>query len=270
MYAEPRSKPQIWRITAPAVIIASASIALYLTGYIKGFEWLRAQSPVLGAMSEWTPKLASGFLVDIWLTVASGLIGTVLGGIVGYASLSKSRSSRSVTWLGVQFLRNTPGLVLLFAFAFTLPYQFEIGQFTIPFPAEAKVVFCFSLKIGANVAEIVRGAVNSTPIGQWEAGLAIGLSRFKVFRLVILPQCVPRMVPPWMNTMALFFTVVPIASLIGVYDAVNYAGIAINAEGSTKLIMPMYLYVLTWFFGVAYILQESTRNLGKSTIEVKM
>jgi len=257
------SKLPIWRIAAPAVVIASASVALYLTGYLKGFDWLRGQSPVLGAMAEWTPKLASGFLVDIWLTVASGIIGTFLGGIVGYASLSRSGTTRRVTWLGVQFLRNTPGLVLLFAFAFTLPYQFELGDLTVPFPATAKVVFCFSLKIGANVAEIVRGAVNSTPIGQWEAGLAIGLSRFRVFRLVILPQCLPRMIPPWMNTMALFFTVVPIASLIGVYDAVNYAGIAINAEGSPRLIMPMYFYVLTWFFGVAYVLQESTRNLGK-------
>lgn len=261
-----RSNFQIWKVAAPAVIVATASVALYLTGYIGGFEWLRAQSHVLGAMSEWTPSLANGFLLDVLLTVASGLIGTVLGAIVSYASLSKSAHLRRITWLGVQFLRNTPGLVLLFAIAFTLPFKIEIAGITILFPAEAKVILCFSLKISANVAEIIRGAVNSTPVGQWEAGTAIGLSRFRVFQLIILPQCVPRMVPPWMNTMALFFTVVPIASLVGVYDAVSYAGLAINSEGSSRLIMPMYLYVLTWFFCVAYILQELTRNLVRGRV----
>jgi polar amino acid transport system permease protein len=75
------------------------------------------------------------------------------------------------------------------------------------------------------------------------------------------------MVPPWMNIMALFFTVVPIASLVGVYDAVNYAGLAINSEGTPALIMPIYLYVLAWFYCVAYMLQEFTRNLEVRTRE---
>ena len=258
-----RSDLPILKVTAPALVTAAASITLYMTGYLKGFDWLREYSPILGAISEWTPSLARGFLVDVLLTVASGLIGTVLGGFAGYASLSKLDWLRRITWFAVQLLRNTPGLVLLFAVAFTLPFEINIGSLTIPFPAEAKVIFCFSLKIAANVAEIVRGAVNSTPDGQWEAGAAVGLSRFRIFQLVILPQCVPRMIPPWMNTMALFFTVVPIASLVGVYDAVNYAGLAINSEGSSKLIMPMYLYVLTWFFSVAYVLQELTKVLEK-------
>ena len=263
MIAAPQFKMQHLRIFAPALIVATASVSLYLTGFLKGFEVLRAHSHVLGAMAEWTPSLAKGFLLDVFLTIASGLIGTILGGIVGYASLSKLANLRRVTWIGVQLLRNTPGLVLLFAVAFTVPFEFEVGGITIPFPAEAKVIFCFSLKIAANVGEIVRGAVNATPVGQWEAATALGLTRFRVFRLVILPQCLSRMVPPWMNTMALFFTVVPIASLVGVYDAVNYAGLAINSEGSSKLIMPMYMYVLTWFFCAAYILQELTKNFEK-------
>jgi polar amino acid transport system permease protein len=264
MIAAPQFKMQHLRIFAPALIVATASVSLYLTGFLKGFEVLRAHSHVLGAMAEWTPSLAKGFLLDVFLTIASGLIGTILGGIVGYASLSKLANLRRVTWIGVQLLRNTPGLVLLFAVAFTVPFEFEVGGITIPFPAEAKVIFCFSLKIAANVGEIVRGAVNATPVGQWDAGASLGLTRFRIFRLVILPQCMPRMVPPWMNTMALFFTVVPIASLVGVYDAVNYAGLAINSEGSPNLIMPMYMYVLTWFFCVAYILQELTKNLEKT------
>jgi len=253
----------VWRISAPVTITLAASIALYLVGRVHGFDWLRQHSQILGALSEWTPRLALGFMMDVGLTLVSGTIGTVLGAFVGYAAFSRSAGVRRATWLGVQFFRNIPGLVLLFAVAFTLPFQFQFGSVTVPFPAEAKVILCFSLKIAANVAEIVRGAVSATPVGQWEAGTSIGMSRGRIFRLIILPQCLPHMAPPWMNTMALFFTIVPIASLVGVYDAVNFAGLAINSEGSSRLIMPIYLYVLTWFFGVAYALQELTRHFEK-------
>jgi len=81
------------------------------------------------------------------------------------------------------------------------------------------------------------------------------------FRLIILPQCVRRMAPPWMNVAAIFFTAVPVASLVGIYDAVAYAGLALRAEGNSTLIIPIYTYVLTWFFGVAYALQGLTQRL---------
>jgi len=260
-------KRNSWKIVGPAAVIFGSTIVLYLTGYFVGFDQLRSHSLVFGALAEWTPRLAQGFFLDIVLTIASGTIGTALGLLAGYMSLSKLAALRRVTWLAIQFLRNTPGLVFLFAVAFTTPYQFEIAGASIPFPPEAKVIFCFSLKISANVAEIVRGAVNAIPIGQWEAGSSLGLSRFRIFRLIILPQCLPLMVPPWMNIMALFFTVVPIASLVGVHDAVTYAGLAISSEDNSRLIMPIYLYVLAWFFGTAYVLQESTRYLEKRGAE---
>jgi len=256
----------------PGLIILVATTGLYLTGHVLGFQQLRAHSQALGVLSEWTPRLAIGFTVDIYLTVLSVAFGTCIGAVGGYATMSQSALLRRISWWLIQFFRNTPGLVLLFAFAFTLPFQMQLGDVIIPLPAEAKVIMCFSFKIAANVAEIVRGAVNSLHVGQWEGGLSIGLSRVQTFRLVILPQCLPRMLAPWMNVVALFFTAVPIASLVGIYDAVTYAGLALSSEGSSDLIMPIYLYVLAWFFGIVFFLQGLTKHfeirsrlIGRST-----
>ena len=55
----------------------------------------------------------------------------------------------------------------------------------------------------ANVAEIVRGAVRSIPAGQWEAAESLAFTRRQTIWTIILPQCVKRMLPPWMNLYAI-------------------------------------------------------------------
>jgi len=257
----PASPPSLARLGGPAGVILGVSLIIALLVPIFGEDAMRAEVPILAALSNWTPLLAKGFAVDVALATAAMALGTVVGVLLGALSTSKNRLTRSIVWSYTQLFRNIPGLVLLFAFAFALPYNIEIGPVVIPFPAEAKVIVSFGLKIAANVAELVRGAVAAVPSGQWEACTALGLKRFLTFRLIILPQCVRRMAPPWMNVAAIFFTAVPVASLVGIYDAVAYAGLALRAEGNSTLIIPIYTYVLTWFFGVAYALQGLTQRL---------
>ena len=55
----------------------------------------------------------------------------------------------------------------------------------------------------ANVSEIVRGAVQSIPSGQWESAEALAFTRRQTLWMIILPQCVKRMLPPWMNLYAI-------------------------------------------------------------------
>ena len=105
-----------------------------------------------------------------------------------------------------------------------------------------------ALPVMANVAELVRGAVQSIPSGQWEASEALAFTRLQTLRLVILPQCVKRMTPPWMNLYAILTIATPLTSVVGVSEAMTLTGDIMSSEGRTELLVPMYLYLLLWHF----------------------
>ncbi len=73
----------------------------------------------------------------------------------------------------------------------------------IPLPDWVKATVGFSLPVMANVAEIVRGAVRSVPSTQWEAAESLAFTPRQTMWRIILPQCVKRMLPPWMNLYSL-------------------------------------------------------------------
>ena len=93
-------------------------------------------------------------------------------------------------------------LVLIYFTTYVFPFELHIVSWTFPFPDWVKVVLGLALPTSANVAEIFRGAIQSIPSAQWEAAQSLAFRRSQIFRLVVLPQCVRRMLPPWMNLYA--------------------------------------------------------------------
>ena len=115
----------------------------------------------------------------------------------------------------------------------------------------------------ANVAEIVRGAVQSIPTGQWEAAESLAFSRRQVIWMIILPQCVKRMLPPWMNLYAILTMATPLVSIVGVQEAMTLTRAALSAEGRVDLLIPMYLWLLSWFFLYCYPIARATLRLER-------
>ena len=73
----------------------------------------------------------------------------------------------------------------------------------MPIPDWIKATLGLALPVMANVAEIVRGAVQSIPTAQWESAESLAFTRRQTLWMIILPQCVKRMLPPWMNLYAI-------------------------------------------------------------------
>ena len=210
---------------------------------------------------KWTPLIAQGFALNIAISFLAMAIGTVAGAPLGLAQISLLPPIRTSSWFVTQFFRNSPWLVLLFYCMLLLPFQIQIGGTTIPLPGWFKSTIGLSLPVMANVSELVRGAVRSIPYGQWEAAESLAYTRRQTLWLIILPQCVKRITPPWMNLYAILTTSTPLCAVVGVNEAMTLTGNILNAEGRTDLLIPMYLYLLTWFFLYCYPIARATLAL---------
>jgi polar amino acid transport system permease protein len=216
---------------------------------------------VLALLVKWTPLLAQGFLFNLLISFFAMLIGTLAGMLLGFARISLHAPVRGGSWVVVQFFRNSPWLVLLFFVMFLLPFEFHVGGATIPFPDWLKATLGLALPIMANIAEIVRGAVQSIPTAQWEAARSLAFSRRQTLWRIILPQCIKRMLPAWMNWYAILTMATTMASIVGVSEVMTLIGRITNAEGRTDLLIPIYSYVLLWFFAYCYPISLWTRRL---------
>ena len=216
---------------------------------------------VIELLVKWTPLLAKGFLFNLLISFFAMLAGTLAGVLLGFARISLRRPIRGMSWGIVQFFRNAPWLVLLFFVMFLLPFEFHIGGTTIPFPDWIKATLGLALPIMANVAEIVRGAVQSIPTAQWDAARSLAFSRRETLWKIILPQCVKRMLPPWMNWYAILTMATTLASIVGVSEVMTLTLRITNAEGRTDLLIPIYTYVLLWFFLYCWPISLMTRRL---------
>jgi polar amino acid transport system permease protein len=214
---------------------------------------------VIATLARWTPLLLRGFGFNILISFFAMAIGTVLGACLGIGLISLAGSVRRFSWLLTQFFRNAPWLVLLFFTMFMLPFQFRIGNLVIPLPDWIKAVLGLALPVMANVGEIVRGAVLSIPSGQWEAAESLAFSRHQQVWTIILPQCVKRMLPPWMNLYAILTMSTVLASIVGVNEVMTLAGQVEAAEGGrTDLLAPLYGWILLWFFLYSYPIARMT------------
>ena len=216
---------------------------------------------VIELLVKWTPLLAKGFLFNLLISFFAMLAGTLAGVLLGFARISLHRPVRGLSWAVVQFFRNAPWLVLLFFVMFLLPFEFHVGGTTIPFPDWIKATLGLALPIMANVAEIVRGAVQSIPTAQWDAARSLAFSRRETLWKIILPQCVKRMLPPWMNWYAILTMATTLASIVGVSEVMTLTLRITNAEGRTDLLIPIYSYVLLWFFLYCWPISLMTRRL---------
>jgi polar amino acid transport system permease protein len=218
---------------------------------------------ILATMLKWTPLLLQGFALNIAMSFLAMAIGTVVGVPLGLAQISLLRPMRGGSWFVTQFFRNSPWLVLLFYCMLLLPFELHVGHSIVPLPGWLKSTIGLSLPVMANVSELVRGAVRSIPFGQWEAAESLAMTRRQTLWMIILPQCVKRMTPPWMNLYAILTVATPLTSVVGVSEAMTLTGDILSAEARTELLVPMYLYLLLFFFLYCYPIARATLALEK-------
>lgn len=156
--------------------------------------------------------LGAGLLCTLGVSIAAIVAGTLLGLLVGVVLAEGPRPLRLLCRAYVDVLRGTPVLVLVLA-AFYVPAVFRLNLDALSSGVLALTLFC-----GAHIGEIVRGALQSVPPGQTEAGRSIGLTYPQVLAYVLLPQALRSILPTWINTGVELVKASTLLSVIGVGD----------------------------------------------------
>jgi len=251
-----------WRRTERTGLLVVAAVFVASSVLAAGVGDGKASIPEI--LVRWAPLLLWGFLFNLAISVLSMALGTVAGVPLGILQLSPSSLLARPARLVVQFFRAAPWLVLLFICVLLLPFEFRVFSLRIPFPDWVKAVIGFALPAMANVAEIVRGAVASVPTGQWESAESLGFTRRQSMMQIILPQCLKRMLPPWMNLYSLITMATVNASVVGVNEMLTITTQVHAAEGSRpELLAPLYSFALACFFIYSYPIGKWTEYLER-------
>jgi polar amino acid transport system permease protein len=254
------------RIVGPALRLrASHGMALF-AAFVLACGIAQAQTAagnpsIVETLWKWTPLLARGFVFNLAISFVAMGIGTIAGLFVGFAQISLLAPVKKVAWIVTHFFRNAPWLVLLFYCMFLLPFQVTLFGVTIPIPDWTKATLGLALPVMANVSEIVRGAIQSIPTTQWEAAASLAFNRRQTMWMIIFPQCIKRMLPPWMNLYAILTMATVLASIVGVSEMMTLTQRALSAENRPGLLLAFYSYVLLWFFVYCYPIARWTVRL---------
>jgi polar amino acid transport system permease protein len=132
----------------------------------------------------------SGLLMTLWISALSAVLALGIGLVMSFGRLSPNRWVRGAVSVYVEGFRNTPLLLQLYALYRGLP---ELG---ITLSPEMCGILGLGLYTGAYVTEIFRTGLVAIPPTQQESGLALGMSRFAVFWMILLPQAIRLVLPP--------------------------------------------------------------------------
>ena len=154
--------------------------------------------------------LISGFFLTLWISLAVITVGSTLGFILGIVLSYGALPFRWLIRAYVDAVRGTPVLVLILASYYLLAIA------GVNFTAIQSGLFALSIFCSAHMAEIVRGALQSIPRTQIEAGRSIGLTFPRILAYVLLPQALLQILPVWINTGAELVKASTLLSIIGV------------------------------------------------------
>ncbi|MFE9255435.1 amino acid ABC transporter permease [Streptomyces sp. NPDC006879] len=211
------------------------------------------------------PSILSGLWNTILISVASMVLGLVLGVVFAVMRLSKNPVTSTISWLYIWLFRGTPvyvQLLIWFNLALIFPvlnlgfYKDEMTDVMTPFLA---ALLGLGLNEGAYMAEIVRAGIQSVDEGQTEASHALGMSQTKTMRRVVLPQAMRVIVPPSGNE---FINMLKTSSLVIAVQYPDLLRAAQDIASTSFAVMEMFFVASIW-----YLTLTSVFSVGQYYLE---
>ncbi|MEX2291351.1 MAG: ectoine/hydroxyectoine ABC transporter permease subunit EhuC [Mycobacteriales bacterium] len=198
----------------------------------------------LADFGPWVEALLQGIWLTVLVTAVSAACALVVAFVLGLMAGAPGRLPRTLSRIVVEFFRGTSLFVQLYWLYFVLP------QLGYRLDAFAIAVLAFAMNFGAYGSEVVRGAVNAVPKPQREATIALNMTPYQRMRLVILPQAVVGMIPPFGNLLIQLLKSTPLVFTITLVDVMAVTKSYRDSEGNTFFIFTLALGI---YFVLAYL-----------------
>ncbi|GGY08631.1 amino acid ABC transporter permease [Streptomyces djakartensis] len=251
----PRRHVGRWLTAAVALLL----FAMVLNSVVRNdaFQW-----SVVGRYFT-TAAVLDGLLLSLWLTAVVMVLGFLLGTVLAVMRLSANPVLRTLSWGYVWIFRSTPLLVQLL-FWFNIGALYPTLGLGIPFGPQfltvktvnllgptLTAVIGLTLHETAYAAEVVRGGILSVDSGQTEAAQALGLSRRRTLRRIVVPQAMRSIVPTAGNMLIGTMKGTSIVSVLAVHDLLYSVQLIYN---QTYQVIPLLMVATLWYIAVTTVL----------------
>jgi polar amino acid transport system permease protein len=206
------------------------------------------------------PFLLKGLLNTILLSIVCLIVSMLFGILFGVLRTVKNPVIFWISKIYVEVFRGLPVMVTLFLIFFTLPViGIHINTFF-------SAMIGLSLWTSANIAETVRGSIQSIPPAQTEASYSLGLNYVETMRYVILPQAARRMLPSVIGLLSNLVQATSLTVLIGNLELLKSAQLIIErieVMNGISIAFVIYGVVLIGYFILCYPLSIWSKKLEK-------
>ena len=188
-------------------------------------------------------RLLQGLWVTLQISLISVGLSFIFGTMFGMLMTVKNRFVQAFCWLYLNFIRIMPQLVLLFLVYFGVTRQWHISL-----SSWSSAVIVFTLWGTAEMGDLVRGAIVSIPAHQYESAAALGMNSAQIFRFVILPQTIRRLIAPSINLITRMIKTTSLVEIIGMAEVLKTGQQIIDANRM------QYPTGALWIYGAVFIL----------------
>lgn len=190
--------------------------------------------------------IVQGFAATVKIAFLALILGSIFGALICWMHMSRSRFLSRFARIYVTLMRNLPMLVLLLIMFYVVLAHSGLS-------APAVSIIAFAMSSGAFFCEIFRTGIQSVSHGQMEAGLALGMSPFRTFCLVVAPQAAVRSLPVYKNECISLLKGTAVVGYISVIDMTKASDLirSSSLEAFFPLMVISVLYFLiAWFISV--------------------
>lgn len=203
---------------------------------------------------DYTPVLIKGIGVTVELIAFGAVAGVALGIGCAWARTQGPRWLRAPVTAYVEAVRNTPFLIQLFFVFFGLP---SLG---IQLSEMQAACLAMALNLGAYSAEIIRAGIDATPKGQYEAGASLAMTRWQVFRHIVLKPALARIWPALSSQIVIVMLGSAVCSQIAAED-LTFAANFIQSRNFRAF--EVYFVTTGIYLALSVLLRQLLRMTGR-------